>query len=243
MSDRRNFATLSSERQIALVCAGLLLAAILGYFLLVSPKRSTAHRLSTEKAQVEAQIEQNRSSALARNLPAIRAADVFRLATAMPESLEMPDVILELNQLALGSGISFDEIAPQPATSDAGYDVHPISLTFSGNFYNLVDFLFRIRNLVQVHDKKLITTGRMYALSGLTFSQGEKSFPQIKADLTVDTFVLGAAGGPSTGASGTAPASSGSTPPTTTTTTTTTTTPSGSSQPASAAAASSSPTP
>lgn len=225
---RRNFAALSSERQIALVCAGLLLVAILGYFVLVSPKRSTAHQLDAERAQVEAQIEQNRSSALGRNLPAIRAADVFRLSTAMPENLAMPDVILELSRLAQESGISFDEIAPQQATTDAGYDIHPISLTFGGNFYNLVDFLFRARNLVQVHDKKLITTGRMFDVSGLTFAQGEKSFPQIKADLTIDTFVLGAAAaGPTAGTTGTAPASSGSTPATTTTTTTTTT-PSGS---------------
>jgi len=219
---------LSRERQVALVCAGLLLVAILGYFVLVSPKRSTAHKLAAEKAQVEAQIERNRTSALAKNLKTIRAADVFRLAKAMPDRVGMPDVILELNQLALASGISFDEIAPQPSTSETSYDIHPISLAFSGNFYNLADFLFRLRNLVQVHDKKLITKGRMFALSGLTFSEGEQKFPQIKAELTVDAFVLGT----TTAAAASVPG------------TTTTPAPPASSPPASAsAAASSTPTP
>lgn len=211
MSERRA-SGLSRERQIALVCAGLLLVAILGYFVLISPKRSTAHDLGVEKAQVEAQIERNRTSALAKNLKTIRAADVFRLAKAMPDRVGMPDVILELNQLALASGISFDEIAPAPPTSETSFDIHPISLTFSGNFYSLADFLFRLRNLVQVHDKKLITKGRMFALSGLTFAEGEQKFPQIKAELTVDAFVLGTATAAPAGAPGTtttpAPASS-----------------------------------
>ena len=228
MSERRTFGAVSGERQVALVCAGLLLVAILGYFVLVSPKRSSAHKLAEEKAQVDAQIERNRASALARNLPAIRAADVFRLSKAMPDRVAMPDVILELNQLALASGISFDEIAPQAPTNETGYDIHPISLTFSGNFYSLADFLFRLRNLVQVHDKKLITKGRMFALSGLTFAEGEQKFPQIKAELTVDAFVLGTATAAPVGAPGT----------------TTTPAPPASSPPASAsAAASSTPTP
>jgi Tfp pilus assembly protein PilO len=223
---------LSRERKVALICAGLLLGAILGYFVLVSPKRSTAQKLSAEKAQVEEQIARNRASALARNLPTIRSADVFRLTKAMPDNADMPDLILELNQLAVASGISFDEIAPQASTSDNAYDIHPISLTFSGNFYNLADFLFRLRNLVRVHDQKLVTSGRMLAVSGVTFSEGDQKFPQIKAVLTVDSFVLGST--TATNATGAVAGTSTTSTSTTTTTTTPTTT---TSQSASASAA------
>lgn len=229
---------LSRERQVALVSAALLLVAILGYFLIVSPKRSAAHKLSTERAQVEAQIARNRTSALARNLPSIRAADIFRLTKAMPSDTGMPDLILELNQLASDSGISFDDIEPQAPTADNSYDIHPISLTFSGNFYSLADFLFRVRNLVRVHDQKFVADGRMLALSGLTFSEGKSKFPQIEAELTIDSFVLGQAAAPgTTGAatSGSGGSSTSSSSSDSTTTTTTTTTP-----PASASAAPSS---
>jgi Tfp pilus assembly protein PilO len=213
---------LSRERQVALICAGLLLVAVLGYFVLVSPKRSTADKLSTEKAQVDEQIQRNRASSLARNLPIIRAADVFRLTKAMPDNADMADLILELNQLAVAAGISFDEIAPQASTSDNAFEIHPISLTFSGNFYSLADYLFRLRNLVRVHDKKLATTGRMLAVSGVTFSEGDQKFPQIKAVLTVDSFVLSST--PATDATGAAAsASSSSSTPTSTSTTTPTT--------------------
>jgi Tfp pilus assembly protein PilO len=213
---------LSRERQVALICAGLLLVAVLGYFVLVSPKRSTADKLSTEKAQVDEQIQRNRASSLARNLPIIRAADVFRLTKAMPDNADMADLILELNQLAVAAGISFDEIAPLAPTSDNAFEIHPISLTFSGNFYSLADYLFRLRNLVRVHDKKLATTGRMLAVSGVTFSEGDQKFPQIKAVLTVDSFVLSST--PATDATGAAAsASSSSSTPTSTSTTTATT--------------------
>jgi Tfp pilus assembly protein PilO len=225
---------LSRERQVALICAGLLLVAVLGYFVLVSPKRSTAHKLSTETAQVEQQIERNRASSLGRNLPAIRSADVFRLTKAMPDNADVPDLILELNQLAVAAGISFDEIAPQAPTSDNTYEIHPISLTFSGNFYSLADFLFRVRNLVRVHDQKLATTGRMLAVSGVTFSEGDQKFPQIKAVLTVDSFVLSSA--PAVGATGTA-ATAASTSSSSTTSTSTSTTTATTSESASASAA------
>lgn len=213
---------LSRERQVALICAGLLLVAVLGYFLLVSPKRATAQNLSAEKAQVDAQIARNRASALATNLPAIRSADVFRLTSAIPDNPDMPDLILELNQLAVAAGISFDEIAPQAPTSDNAYEIHPVSLTFSGNFYSLADFLFRLRNLVRVHDQKLATTGRMLAVSSVTFSQGDQKFPQIKAVLTVDSFVLAPV--PATSAVASSSTTTTSTSTTTTSTTPTTTT-------------------
>jgi len=221
MNPSQTLRGLSRERQVALICAGLLLVAVLGYFVLVSPKRSTAHKLSAEKAQIDAQIERNRASALARNLPSIRSADVFRLTKAIPDNTDMPDLILELNQLAVAAGISFDEIAPQASTSDNAYEIHPISLTFSGNFYSLADFLFRVRNLVRVHDQKLATTGRMLAVSSVTFSEGDQKFPQIKAVLTVDSFVLSST--PAAGAAS-AEASSSSTTSTSTATTSTTTT-------------------
>jgi Tfp pilus assembly protein PilO len=215
--------TLSRERQVALICAGLLLVAILGYFVLVAPKRSTAHKLADERAQVEAQIARNRASTLARNLPTIRASRIFRLTKAMPSDAGMPDLILELNQLASDSGITFDSIEPQATTSDSSYDIHPVSLAFSGNFYSLADFLFRLRNLVRVHNDKLVANGRMLALSELTFSEGENKFPQIEADLTVDSFVLGSvtAPGTPTGAPAGSDSASSSTSSTTTTTTTT----------------------
>ena len=94
----------------------------------------------------------------------------------------------------------------------------PISVTFQGNFYNLADFLYRLRSLVSVHAGTLDATGRLFSVDTLTFNESTLKFPQIQATLVIDAFVYG---------SGVAPVPAPAT--TTTTTTSTETAPSGAS--------------
>jgi Tfp pilus assembly protein PilO len=180
---------LSRSAQLGLVGAALLLVVVVGWFALVAPKRSTAADLKEQTAAVQTQIDRNRSSAFARALPAVRSASVFSLAKAMPNAVGMPDVMLELNQLATDSGISFDEITPQTPAADTAFDVEPITMQFTGNFYNLSDFLLRLRNLVRVENGKLLAHGRMFAVSGLSFAEAEQKFPVVTATMTVNAFV------------------------------------------------------
>ena len=69
----------------------------------------------------------------------------------------------------------------------------PISVTFNGNFYNLADFLYRLRSLVTVHAGTLDATGRLFAVDTLSFNESDLKFPQIQATLVVDAFVYAAA--------------------------------------------------
>ena len=216
---------LSREKQVALVLAGLALVAIAGYFLLIAPKRSQAEQLKAETAQVQVQITQSRSTAFVRALPAVRSAAAFSLTKAIPDQIGRANVILELNQLALDSGITFDEIAPQDPSGDVSFDVQPINLAFSGNFYSLSDFLFRVRNLVRVENGKLLTRGRMFAVSGLKFTEADDKFPNLTANLVIDTFVLPKPAPAPAAVAGTEAATTATTttPATTTTTATATT--------------------
>jgi hypothetical protein len=63
-------------------------------------------------------------------------------------------------------------------------------VVFTGNYYSLADFLLRVRTLVRIHGGKLITKGRMFSVSGVTFSEADRKFPYISANLTIDSFVL-----------------------------------------------------
>ena len=65
--------------------------------------------------------------AAARSAPKIEVADVYRLAKAMPIEIDMPDLLLELSQLARDTGIRFDAVSPQPAAAVGSYSVLPIS--------------------------------------------------------------------------------------------------------------------
>ena len=217
--------SLSKGAQVALVAAMLLLVVAIGWFAVISPKRSTAADLKKQTAAVQAQIAQNQSTAFTQALPAVRSASVFRLAMAMPKQLQTPDVILQLDALAGESGISFDQIQPGAvgsSTSPAAtvntdpFATEPISVKFSGSFYNLLSFLQRMRNLVRVENGKLYTAGRLFDVSNIEFAEGTQGWPQIQATLTINAFVPQPAA--------TATTTPGATDTTSTTTTGTTTT-------------------
>jgi Tfp pilus assembly protein PilO len=178
------FASLSARTQVAVVAGGLLLVVIIGYFALIAPKQSSAADLKKQTAAVQKQIDANSSTGFKQALPAVRSAGVFSLAKAMPKQLETPNVILQLNQLAQDSGITFDQITPNasaagattssvPVTGDTTqpFAAEPIQAQFSGSFYDLVTFLQRLRNLVRVENGRLNASGRLFAVSDIAFCE------------------------------------------------------------------------
>jgi type IV pilus assembly protein PilO len=210
---------LSQNAQIGLIVAGILVFGLAVWFFVVHPQSGKVSSLKRQSQDVQEKIDAyHQQVAAARSAPKIEVADVYRLAKAMPTKTDMPDVVLELSQLARDTGISFDSISPQPIAAVGSYSVLPISVTFNGNFYNLADFLYRLRSLVTVHAGRLDATGRLFSVDTLAFNESAKKFPQIQATLVIDAFVYSSA-----------PASApAATPPATTTTGETTTAPSSS---------------
>jgi Pilus assembly protein, PilO len=177
---------------IALVVVALLVVGGLGYFLVISPKRSASADLAAQIEATETEI-QNRRLAV-RSAPKaepIRAAELFRVTKAMPGKADMPGVLLELNRIARDTGIRFDSITPGESADAGGYLRQPIEVVFEGSFYELSDFLYRVRTLVSVRNGRLRATGRLFTVRTLSFVESEKGFPQIRATLGVDAFVYG----------------------------------------------------
>jgi Tfp pilus assembly protein PilO len=177
---------------IALVVVALLVVGGLGYFLVISPKRSASADLAAQIEATETEIQTRRLAV--RSAPKaepIRAADLFRVTKAMPSKADMPGVLLELNRIARDTGIRFDSITPGDSADAGGYLRQPIEVVFEGSFYELSDFLYRVRTLVSVHNGRLRATGRLFTVRTLSFVESEKGFPQIRATLGVDAFVYG----------------------------------------------------
>jgi type IV pilus assembly protein PilO len=205
---------------IGVIVGAVLVFGLAGWFLLVRPQGAKVTDLKAQATEVQSKIDAYRQQvAAARAVPKIEVADVYRLAKAMPDRTDMPDLVLELSQLARDTGIRFDSITPQQPAPIGSYSVMPISVLFQGNFYNIADFLYRLRSLVSVHAGRLDATGRLFSVDTLTFNESTLKFPQIQATLTIDAFVYGSG----------VPVPVPTTPTTTTTTTTpaatTTTTP------------------
>jgi type IV pilus assembly protein PilO len=214
--------SLSQNALIGIIVAGVLVFGLAVWFLLVHPQGGKVASLKKQAQAVQDKIDAyHQQVAAARSAPKIEVADVYRLAKAMPAKTDMPDVVLELSQLARDTGIRFDSISPQPIAAVGSYSVLPISVTFNGNFYNLADFLYRLRSLVTVHAGRLDATGRLFSVDTLAFNESQNKFPQISATLVIDAFVYAAA--PAAPATPAAPAATTSTTAATTTSATTTT--------------------
>ena len=213
---------LSRNAKLGLVLVVLLLVGAVGYVAVVRPKQAESRELDTKLTELQTELVVQTAAAAAAG-PAIRAADLFRLAKAMPDRVDMPGVLLELNEVASDAGIVFKSITPGTAVPAQGYQVLPVELQFEGDFYALSDFLFRLRNLVQVRRGGLDARGRLFAVESLAFAEAEEKFPEILATLTVDAYVYGTA---TTGGSAPvpAPAETATTETATTETTTTETT-------------------
>jgi Tfp pilus assembly protein PilO len=218
------------KKQVSLapvIAVAILVVAAVGYFFLVKPKQDESGRLDEKIAELETQLQvaaaaANQTQAAQEAPVAIKVADLFRLTKAMPDDDDMAGIILELNSVASAAGVEFVSIAPQPAVVRTGYSGLPINLTFEGNFYDLTDFLFRLRNLVSVRDGKLDAKGRLFTLDSLDLHEAPGGFPQVEAALTLSAYLYSttpAAGVPA------APTSTAPTATTATATNPTTTTP------------------
>ena len=208
---------------IALAAVGVLVFGAALWFGLVHPQGAKLKELKAQTSTLQQQIDDQRAkTAAARGAPKIHVADVYRLAKAMPDKTDMPDLLLELSQLARDTGIQFDSIEPQAAVTGAGFTVVPINVSFTGNFFNLADLLYRLRTLVDVHNARLDATGRLFSVDTLTFTEAPQHFPRIQAQLVIDAFVYGAI--PGAAGVGGAPAATDTTSTDTTSTDTTATT-------------------
>ena len=221
---------LSRPAAIALIVGGDILLLILGWVLLVSPQRSTAASIAkatraTEAQIVEAQVAANAKPAAAPKQPEIKTAGLYELAKAMPSTMDMPDLLLELDQVGRAAGVAVVSITPGaavPDTTGAAYSTIPIQLSFTGNFYSLTDLLYRLNNLVAVRDGALDATGRLFSVQSISLGPGGGG-SELSATVLVDayTYGLGAAAAttptPTPGASTTGTDTTGTTGTTTTT--------------------------
>ena len=199
------------KRQVPLVVVlapALLIVAAVGFFLLVKPKLDESASLDEQIAELQLQVDTALAAQAKPVAETIKVADLFRLTKAMPDTTDMPGVILELNTVAEATGVEFLSITPQAPVAKTGYQAVPIKLTFEGSYYDLTDFLFRLRNLVSVRDGELAASGRLFTLDALDLHEGSNGFPAVQAGLTVNAYTYSPA----------AAAPAATTPPTTTTT-------------------------
>jgi Tfp pilus assembly protein PilO len=138
---------------------------------------------------------------------------------AVPAAATIPPTEVAAAMTPLGASIG-----------PAGLAVMPYTLTFSGNFFQVADFIKEIDSLVDAGKGRLAVDGRLVTLDGFALNVSAGTEPQLTATFTVTTYVTPPNQGITAGATPTEPPASVSTPAASEATPTTEATPGGDAQ-------------
>jgi Tfp pilus assembly protein PilO len=95
----------------------------------------------------------------------------------------------------------------------AGLAVMPYSLSFSGSFFDVADFIEGIDSLVDTNESQVAVDGRLVTLDAFALNaSADGGFPNLNASFSVTTYVTPPTQGVTAGATPTAPAPSVATP-------------------------------
>ena len=189
---------MSRRRRPALVALALALAVGLGGIgLFVLPQREHANAIAAEIAVSRARVAAAGDFAKSYRPEALDSADLFRLAKAMPSSVGMPGLLLQLGRVAADAGVTLDAVAPREVVRRRGYRTVPIDLTARGSFYAVSDFLLRLRSAVRVRGANLDVNGRLFTVERLTLAQSARG-RDLSAALTVSAFAFDGTSVPAT---------------------------------------------
>ena len=104
------------------------------------------------------------------------------------------------------------------AIGPAGLAVMPYTLTFTGDFFTLANFIKGLDSLVKTENEKLAVDGRLITVNGFSLKPDpDKEFPALEATFSITTFLTPPEEGVTAGATPTSPAPAEATPASTTT--------------------------
>ncbi|MDX6602181.1 MAG: hypothetical protein QOF13_1383 [Solirubrobacterales bacterium] len=128
--------------------------------------------------------------------PAVEAAP-----SGVPAASTIPPTEAAASLMPLGASIG-----------PAGLAVMPYSLKFSGNFFDVADFIKGIDSLVGTDESEVAVDGRLVTLNGFALNAGGDGFPRLNATFAVTTYVTPPSQGVTAGATPAEPAPSVATP-------------------------------
>jgi hypothetical protein len=155
----------------------VVVVAVAWFFLLFKP---LTNKLSAADAQLT-QVTQAYDTATSVELPKLQSyqktapqteSDLLRLNKMMPGEAGIPSVIIEIQQTAQQSGLDFVSITPAGVVAGVPFGVETMSLAFSGRYYDLEDFLFRLESYVEYRNNAFLVTGRLLQVASVNLSAG-----------------------------------------------------------------------
>lgn len=151
-----------SPRDILIAAVvGIIVIAVVLVALVVLPQNAKLSKTEGQIAETQTQIEQARAllarRQTAKKRASMTASELLRLANAVPETPELPALMVELEDLTQKAGLQFRTLTPgQPApawSAQAGqipppsYLRIPMKMTVYGTWSDTVDLMQRLQKL------------------------------------------------------------------------------------------------
>jgi type IV pilus assembly protein PilO len=148
---------MTNRNLIILGALGIVLLIIIYYFLLLSPLLQRLDEQAQARESKQAQLEQvqqqvNELEEVRRQSPDIER-QLLELSKRIPAQPQIPTFVVQVQEIALESGVTQLSVDPEPSTSPEGggdYRVVPVTMRFNGTYDEMQDFLLRTRNLARL---------------------------------------------------------------------------------------------
>jgi Tfp pilus assembly protein PilN len=188
---------------LLLAITGLLVLVLAGWFVLVSPQHSKAAALDTQISDASVQLATTQS--FMRSPEAQQSVtDLRRLRRAIPDDVEMSEILRQLAWASRVSGVRIESITPSQPVPSTGAQAVPIALSVKGRYFRLAKFMHLLRLEAGVKDGKAHASGRLYGIDNISLSTSDNG-GLITATLALNGFVFGSTTTPAPGATTTEP--------------------------------------
>lgn len=143
-------------QNMQLVAAGVVAVFILlmAYLFLFRGKKEELTALEAQEATLRATFEEKQGQAA--NLEPLKQQlaqmeqELQQMLRQLPSKTEMPDLIVDISQTALASGIRNELFQPQPEVAQEFYAEQPIQIRMVGNYHQFGAFMSGVASLPRV---------------------------------------------------------------------------------------------
>lgn len=154
----------------ALVLSALAVVVVagIGWFMLISPQRTKATQLDTQRAAVDSELATDRVL-VSKPSETKTKATLAAAKRALPDTAQVSQILRQLSGYAATSRTELDSISPAAAVPGTGAQTIPISLQFRGRYFGLQQLLRLLRTSAGSTNGKIVATGRLYTVDSITF--------------------------------------------------------------------------
>ena len=135
------------------ILVGVLIFGLL-WWVVIRDKRSELEGLELQEAEKRAQFEEKQGRAA--NLEPLKLQlaqmeqQLQQMLRQLPSRTEMPDLIVDISQTALATGIQNDLFQPGPESPQEFYAEKPIALRMQGSYHQFGAFVSGVASLPRV---------------------------------------------------------------------------------------------